>query len=117
MKWLFNISTRSKLIIGFGLLIILSVASIMAAYARIKALEQSQKKLFEVDFANSEDLFLIQVHENGVRAAVLHMLLLKKRADQEVWHQDIEKRSKHIDSAIAALLDRNRNNPQFLSKL
>jgi nitrogen fixation/metabolism regulation signal transduction histidine kinase len=117
MKWLRDLPTRMKLFLGFGLMIVFLATVIVIAYTGITAIQDSQKSLYEEDFANAVDLLTLRTHENGVRAALLTMMLLTNRSDQETWRHEIQDRGNQISEIILKLLERNRNNPQFLSQL
>ncbi len=53
----------------------------------------------------------------GVRAALLSMMAITQRSDQEVWQQDINARAKNINELTRRVLERNRNNPRLSGKL
>jgi len=117
MKWLLDLPTRHKLFFGFGLIIILLIAVIVTAYNDIKAIQELERTMYEVDFADAVDITDIPRHENGIRAAQLAMMVVTGRADQELWHQDIKNRTAEIDTTIRRLLERQRNDPQVNRKL
>ena len=117
MKWFLNLATRVKLFLGFGLMMIFLAGVIATAYTGITAVQGSQKRLYNEDFATASDLLTLRTELNGVRAALLMMVWMTKRSDQEVWHQDVKDRTKEIDERIARLLDRGRNDPKLLRGL
>ena len=90
MKWFLDLATRVKLMIGYGLMIIFLVITIVTAYANITAIQRAQKSLYQEEFTNATDLLALRSNENGARAALLTMMVVTKRSDQEVWHQDIK---------------------------
>lgn len=47
MKWFVDLPTRSKLFLGFGLMILFLVVVIVTAYSGIMAIQISQKSLYE----------------------------------------------------------------------
>lgn len=117
MKWFLDLATRTKLFIGFGLMIVFFAIVIEKAYEGISAIKASQRSLSEMDFSNVKDLMLMRTHENGIRAASLDMLLVSRQSDRDLWHQDIKQRSEEIDSAMQRLRERNKNNEKFIAKL
>ncbi len=117
MQWFLNLSTRAKLFLGFGVMVILLAAVVMTAYTGITAIQVSQKRLYQQDFANAVDLKDIRANQHGVGAALLSMMLLTKRSDQEVWHQEIKDRTKEIDETVQRILERGRNDPKLFSRL
>ena len=117
MKWFLDLTTRGKLFAGFGLMIVFLAIVMATAYLGITAIQASQKNLYQEDFANAVDLLDLRSDENGVRAALLSMMVVTKRSDQEIWHQEIKERSKEISENTQRLLQRNRNNPALSGKI
>lgn len=117
MKWFLNLSTRNKLFLGFGLMIAFLATVIVIAYQGIATIQAAQQKLYQAEFANAVDMMTLRSDENGVRASLLSMLLVTKRSDQEIWHQDIKERSKEISEVTQYLRERNRNDSLLYSKL
>jgi len=117
MKWFLNLTTRSKLFLGFGLMIVFLASVIATAYRGIATVQASQHSLYQKEFANAVDLLNLRANENGVRAAALDMTVAATRSDREFWHRDIKKRSKEISATTQRLLERNRNDPSFSAQL
>ena len=117
MQWFLNLTTRTKLILSFGVMLLLLAAVSVTAYRSITAIQQSQARLYKEDFANEADLLTLRLNENGMRAAMLEMQAVTKRSDQEVWHQDAKDRSKAVDEILPRLLERNRSDPKSLRRL
>ncbi len=117
MKKFLNLTTRTKLFIGFGLTIIMLIVVITTAYLTISDIQDSQKNLYEKDFANATDLLALRANENGVRSALLNMMLESERSAQEKWHQEIIERSKVIDEIMLKLFQRYSGEQNIISKL
>ena len=117
MKWILNLSTRTKLFAGFGLMFLFLAAGIGTAYRGITVMEMSHKESYETDFTNVTDAMLLRIQRNGMRAALLDMLLAAPGPERDKWRQDVEDRSKEIGRITQALTERNRSDPEFLAKL
>jgi len=117
MKWFLDRTMRGKLFVCFGLIFVLMAWVIATAYTGITAIRGSQDRLYQEDFANAVDLLDLRSDQNGVRAALLSMMMVTKRSDQEIWHQEIKERSKEIIENTQRLLQRNRNNPTLSGKI
>lgn len=117
MRWFLNLSTRTKLFLSFGLMIIFLAVVIVTAYVGIITIQKSQGKLYQEDFANVADFWNLRANINGMRASQLMMMSVTKRSDQEVWHQDIKERNKRFDDVMSMLVERARNDHNFLSRL
>jgi nitrogen fixation/metabolism regulation signal transduction histidine kinase len=117
MNWFLNFSTRNKLVVGFGAMFAFLVWVTATAYVSISAIQESQHRLYQEEFVNAVDLMKLRSNENGVRVAILEMMLVTQRSDQVAWHQDIKERSKEITEITQRLLVRNRSNPRMSGKL
>ena len=117
MKWFLDLTTRSKLFVGFGMLIVFLATVIATAYMGIAAIQASQKRLYQQDFANALDLMSLRAEQNGVRVALLNMMVLARQSDREIWHQDIKQRSQLIAKTTQHLLERNRNEVRLSGRL
>ncbi len=53
MKWFQNVSTRSKLFLGFGIVVAMLVVISVISKTGLSSIEGSQKIIFEKEFANS----------------------------------------------------------------
>lgn len=117
MKWFLNLTTKSKLFFGFGLIIILLAIIIYSSYNGITTIQESQKKIYEEDFNSAVNLWKIRTDLNGIRAVVLDMMMVTKKSDQETWNQEIKDRDESIKESLQILLNRYRSESQFFQKL
>jgi len=117
MKWFLNLTMRVKLFVGFGLMILILTFVIVTAYRAIAGMQESQKNMYRLDFANAVDLKDIRSNQNGTRAAVLTMLLVTNRSDQEALHEEIKSRSQENAETMQRLLESSRDDPKLLSRL
>ncbi|HWP47220.1 MAG TPA: methyl-accepting chemotaxis protein [Candidatus Limnocylindrales bacterium] len=117
MNWFLNLSTRTKLLLGFGLIVVLLIIAVATAYTGIIAIQGSQKSLYQKDFANAIDLLALKTNLNAERAGILTLMLVNNRSDQEMWEQDIKDRTHQIDEILKRLLERNQNDPNIFRKL
>lgn len=117
MRWFLDLSMRAKLLVSFGLMILFLVIATVTAYLGIKTIQESEKKLFEMDFANAVDLFTFEANLNRARADTLAMTVLTKRSEQEALHQDIREYSKESDELTNKLISRNQHDAEVKAKL
>ena len=116
MKWFINLSTRAKLILGFGAMWLLLAIVIVAAYLSIAGITQSEKELGDVHFKIALDLRQLRSDQNFNRGRTLEMMLTTKRSDQERIAQEIRDRAKRIDESVKDLLKLDMD-PQFQNQL
>ena len=100
MKWFLDLTTRAKLFLGFGLMVVLLVAVTITAYTGIAALQQAQQRIYGEAFANAIDLLAIRTNLNGARSSLLMMILVTASSDQEFWQRDVEERSRQINEVL-----------------
>ena len=117
MKWLASLRTRTKLFLGFGLIVALLMVVTLVAYRSIRALEESQRTLFERDFAATVDLLELRADLNRQRSLMLEMMLRPQRSEQRALERDIRERTQKIDRTLQRLSERGRNDPQFLARV
>ncbi|MBI3126627.1 MAG: methyl-accepting chemotaxis protein, partial [Candidatus Tectomicrobia bacterium] len=117
MKWFLNMSTRGKLVVGFGMMVLLLVIVSSASYVAVTGMRSSLENLYRLDLANVHDLKDIRANQNGIRAEVLEMLSRPRGAAFDDSHQEIKERHKENSEKIPKLLDRNKHIPSLLAKL
>ena len=117
MEWFLNLTTRNKLFLGFGLMIVFLATVTTVAYQCITTIQAAQQKLYQEEFTNVQELMKLQAEQNGVRASLLSMMLVTKQSDQEIWQQDVKDRSKEIVALTQRLLERSRSDSGLLNKL
>jgi len=117
MQWFLDLSVRAKCSVAMGLMVVLLGAVIFTGYRSIKTIQQSQARLFEIEFANATDLLDDLRHQNGIRAAQLAMLMLTERAEQEAWHKDIQTRNQLSAAIHERLSKRQQIDPAFLGRI
>jgi methyl-accepting chemotaxis protein len=117
MKWFLDIPVRAKLLVGFGLIVVLLVVVTITAYIGITAIQKSQKSLYDHEFTLAVDLENLRSNQHAIRAAALTMMSLTMRSEQTARHQGIKDRSKENDESMRRLLEQVRDDPQLLRRL
>jgi methyl-accepting chemotaxis protein len=117
LTWFLNLTTRTKLLFGFGLITMLLIISISMAYRIISAIQQSQAVLVEKDFTLVVDLLEIRAFENRLRAKFLEMSLKTERSDQEALEHEIRTYSAKVDERMRRLATLGRDEPKFLASI
>lgn len=118
MNWFLNFTTRTKLLTGFGLMVLLLAVIGVTSYDDIIAIQESQKHLYEEEFANVIAIKEIRNNQNAIRAAIMELDLLNKRSELETsLLREIKDRDIENEKLMRASVERNKNNPQRLSKI
>jgi methyl-accepting chemotaxis protein len=103
MKYFMNLTTRSKLLLSFGLICILFLLIIFIAYKGIKSITQSEKELYNRDVTIALELRELRAHQNFNRAALLDMMLTQVKSEQMAIEASINEKSQEIDKIISEL--------------
>ena len=117
MKWFQNVSTRSKLFLGFGIVVAMLVVISVISKTGLSSIEGSQKIIFEKEFVNSTDLLRLKAKYDEIRMALLSMMSAPDQGVKERWHQNIKTNAEEIAVLMAQLEERNRDNPFIMQKL
>ncbi|WP_020654057.1 methyl-accepting chemotaxis protein [Massilia niastensis] len=100
-----NASTRTKLIAGFGLLILLLSAVSVLTYRTTGALRESQRALFEDDLATAFNVVSLRNELNRERVAMLS-LAVADAADQPALFERVSLAARRVGE-LGARLDAN----------
>lgn len=117
MKWFLNLSTRAKLFVGTGLLVILAGTMFFWAYRGTAAMKRSADNLYAKEFKNVRDLLLIRAAQNGMRANLLDMILIKDPAQRAPYEQRVRSYSEQADNLLAQIERRNQDDSALLAEL
>lgn len=117
MGWFRNLAMRAKLMVSFGMMIALLLIVVVAAYLGIKAIQESERKLFEMDFANAEDLLTLNGNLERARADTLTMLVVTKRSELDPLSQEVREYSNKSDDLLRKLAERNQQDATFVKVL
>ena len=115
MKWFNNISTLVKLIIGFGVILLLSAVVIITAHKSLTGIAESEKRIEEFSFNKAVSLQELRNNWNYSRGQMLELTLTDNRADQKAIEKSINARSLLIDDLIETLFKLDPD-PRFQSQ-
>jgi len=117
MKSFLDLSTRGKLFIGFGLMIVLLAIVAATAYRGIDVLQQTQKRLYEEVIADQLDLREVRSSQLAIRADVAVLFLLTDRSRQDEVHADIKARYQRNGELMREVIERAQHSPERLAKI
>lgn len=117
MNWFLNLSTRTKLFCGFGVMIIAIAVVIIIAQTGMSDSLNSQKTIYEKDFTIVENLLEMRSDQNRARALILEMMFETNRTKQELLWQQINSRKNKIDSSLTRIAAFYQDDPKQYSKL
>jgi methyl-accepting chemotaxis protein len=117
MKWFTNLMTRTKLLLGLGLIIVFLTVVIVNAYLTLTAIQASQKSLFEKEFSTSVALKDIRSNQNAIRADLLTMMQTSDPSAMDELVRDIQARDQNNQENLRNILDVNIGNAVMYQKL
>jgi methyl-accepting chemotaxis protein len=104
MKYFTNLSTRTKLLLSFGLIWLMLLVVIIAAYRGIQDITQSEKELHDVQFTIDNVLGDLRANQFINRASILDMMLTKKKSDQSAIEKTIYENAQEINDGVEKLV-------------
>jgi methyl-accepting chemotaxis protein len=117
MNWFKNLKTGTKLLLGFGTMVVFLGIVIIIAYTTITAIRDSQHRLMEQELVGVINMVELRANLNRQRSHMLQMILTTDRTKQEFLVQDIRSRIRVVDDSLEQLETVYKNNTAFLLKL
>ncbi|MDA8164503.1 MAG: methyl-accepting chemotaxis protein [Desulfobacteraceae bacterium] len=117
MKWFLNLSTRKKLMLGFGLMVLFLLAIMALGYGGIERIQSSQQQIYDRYFAYAMALKDVRADEYAVREDLLAVSLARDPASQDLRFRDIQERSRQITQSLAFLRKGLSNYPDLSPQL
>jgi methyl-accepting chemotaxis protein len=117
MKWFINLKTGTKLILGFGVLVVLLGMAIVTGYDAITAIRDSQRRLFEQHFSSVVDLVELRADQNRQRAQILEMILTTNQTELDNLARDIQSQVKEIDNELQRSSERHKKDAKAVLKI
>lgn len=90
MKWFVNLSTKIKLLVGFGLMIILLAALSATSYTGIRGFQSMLKNLFEVEYPFSLEIAKLRNNLNRERVLLIRMMDSTGRTEYDILNKEIK---------------------------
>ena len=111
MQWFINLSTRTKLFLSFGLMLVFLAIVTVTAYLTLMRLQESQEKLSGENFTFALDILEVRMIQAELRAEVISILNTKDKAKQEKSLQQVLERVKDIEALMETLLKLGEQRP------
>ena len=89
MGWLSDISTRSKLLLGFGTLVVLLAVVAALGTSTVFAIQAGQRVIVEQELAPVSALLQARGHINHVRGDILDLMITTNQADWPAIEADL----------------------------
>ncbi|MEY4004299.1 MAG: hypothetical protein RLZZ221_395 [Verrucomicrobiota bacterium] len=103
MNWIHNLTTRSKLLLGFGVLLLLLVAAVATAIWSLREIEQAQSVLMERDVALLDDVSEMRSRQDFQRIMMLDVMISEDAKDREKNLRRIQEGAEGVNKEIGHL--------------
>lgn len=116
MSWFINLKTRTKLVLGFGIVILCLLTVIISATTSIADLNKTTQNIHTDNYAHTMDVLMVRVHLNAMRANVYEMVTSHDTLVLQQLDSDFDTRNQEITAIVGSFLTTEKN-PEILSKI
>jgi methyl-accepting chemotaxis protein len=117
MKGFANLSIRTKLLLGFALIVALLILVAAVAFRGITTIRERQKILYDENFSRVIDVMDVRFNQAKIRLDEMSEILVSDRASIDSFIKDSDDRTKTVDALMQKLLAAEANNPERLARL
>ena len=117
MNWLLDLSIRNKLLLAFGVMLLLLAGVIAGAYGSLSSLQASQRQMYERNVQISQELVEFRADENRLRTEILEMQLETRTDELHALERDIQAKRLQADRRLAHLYRLSEGDPRITAKL
>ena len=117
MKSTGDIQTRGKLFLGLFFLIAIVAVAIALSYVNLARMRAAEEHLFNNEFSNALDVKDIRTNQDAIREDMMEMILTDNPSVRTLRRQDAGERKALIDTDIARVSERLKDDPLLFPKL
>ena len=117
MNWIHNLSTRAKLLLGFGVLLLLLAAAVATAVTSLRGIEEAQRTLMERDFVVVGAISEMRDRQDWQRMRMLDAMISDDPKDRERNLAQIPEGAVQINRGLETLEARLADDPASMSRL
>ncbi len=117
MHWFVNLSTRNKLLCGFGLIVLLLALVVIVAYEGIRTIQEGYKSVIKEEVQVVANLIEFRADLNHQKLMVLKMSFSTDKREQLATEKDIKDNVKKHDQILEALARAGGKDPDFIKSL
>ena len=117
MNWIHNLSTRAKLLLGFGVLLLLLAAAVGTAVTSLRGIEEAQRTLMERDFVVVGAISEMRDRQDWQRMRMLDAMVSDDPKDRERNLAQIPEGAVQINRGLETLEARLADDPASMVRL
>ncbi|MFH0879069.1 MAG: methyl-accepting chemotaxis protein [Lentisphaerota bacterium] len=104
MEWFINLSIRTKVLIGFGVMWIFLALVAVVAYRGLEEIRLSEQGLHAIQFKSALNIMQLRSHLNHQRSEILAMMVTPSKPDQDAFAESVTKRQEDMDALVKDVL-------------
>ena len=117
MKWFVNLSTRNKLLCGFGLIVLFLALVVVVAYKGISSVQEGYKRLLKEEIEVVANLVEYRANMNRQRLDMLRIVSTSDKNEQQRIENEVKKSTKANDQILEKLTRLDIKDPGFINSL
>jgi methyl-accepting chemotaxis protein len=117
MKWFVNLSTRNKLLCGFGLIVLFLASVVIVAYLSIGTIQELYKSVVKEEVEVVSNLIEFRANLNHEKLVMLQMIFSNDLAQQKLIEKDVKESASKGDKLLEAVTQAGGKDPDFLKTL
>ncbi|MHB9072280.1 MAG: methyl-accepting chemotaxis protein [Desulfobaccales bacterium] len=117
MKWFVNLSTRNKLLSGFGLIVLFLFLVVVVAYRGITSSQEVYKTLLKEEIGVVANLVEYRANMNRQRLDMLRMVSTSDKNEQQMIENEVKKSTKANDQILEKLTRLDIKDSGFIKSL
>jgi nitrogen fixation/metabolism regulation signal transduction histidine kinase len=114
MKWFVNISTKGKLFVGFGVMIVLIMIVSITANMSMAGLHNNLVKLFEVEVPLSLEIVKSRNAMSMERMILSRMIETEKKSELDALYGDLKENDKEIQEKLNMIMKFGSGNQKYI---
>ena len=117
MNWFVNLSTRNKLLCGFGLIVLLLALVVIVAYGGIQKIQDGYKSVMKEEVEVVGNLVEFRANMNRQRLDMLRMVSTNDKNEQQKIENEVKNSSRANDKILGDLARMGIKDANFIKSL
>lgn len=117
MTWFVNLSTRNKLLCGFGSIVLFLAAVVIVAFLGIRSIQDLYKSVINEEVQVVANLIEFRANLNHQKLAMLKMVFSNDKAEQRSIENDVKESAQQNDRILEAISQAGGKTPEVLKIL
>ncbi len=116
MKWFLDFSTKTKLSLGLGALVLLILAVITMAFVNLRSIQTFQNRIIQKGFVQQSGLLELIANLNQRRADILELIAAAPRQDVKGLEAEVREGDKNFLNQLREISELLKGEPRYAEK-